>query len=103
MAETEQFNASQDSVQVQSLDLPPQCRVVLFNDDFTTKEFVVELLMTVFHKSNQEAVTIMESVHQNGTGVAGVYTYDIAVTRANIAVAKARKRGFPLKVEVEKV
>lgn len=84
-----------------SLELPPQCKVIIYNDDFTTKEFVVDILISVFRKNQEQAVNIMESVHQTGKGVAGIYSYDIAVTRTNIATARARKAGFPLKLEVE--
>lgn len=89
---------------VENIDLeePPECKVIIFNDDFTPKDFVVEILMQIFHKPETEAVTIMESVHNSGTGIVGIYTYDIAMTRANMATTRARKNGFPLRIEVEK-
>ena len=58
------------------LQKPPLYRVLLHNDDYTTREFVVDVLRTVFHRDEPEAVQIMLHVHQNGTGVAGVYTFE---------------------------
>lgn len=81
---------------------PPECKVVIYNDDFTTKDFVVEILVQVFHKPEPEAVLIMETVHNSGKGMVGIYTYDIAVTCAGIATARAKKNGFPLRIEVER-
>ncbi|MCI6179174.1 MAG: ATP-dependent Clp protease adaptor ClpS [Treponema porcinum] len=83
-------------------EIPPECCVVFYNDDYTTKDFVVEVLETVFAKSRGEAVFLMEQVHSEGSAVIGVYTYDIAVTRAGLATAKAKKAGFPLKIEVKR-
>ena len=79
---------------------PPECRVILFNDDFTTKDFVISVLVSIFNKSEYEAQAVMQAAHTNGNAVIGVYTYDIAVTRANAATVRARKYGFPLKIEV---
>jgi len=81
---------------------PSDYKVVLLNDDYTTKDFVVEVLMRVFHKAEAEAVQIMESVHKAGSGVAGVYTYDIAHSKARITMDMARKEGFPLQCRIEK-
>ena len=81
---------------------PPECKVVIYNDDFTTKEFVVEILTQIFHKNEADAVNIMEQVHHSGSGLVGTYTYDIAMTRANMATSRARKNGFPLRVEVDR-
>ncbi|MBQ1949854.1 MAG: ATP-dependent Clp protease adaptor ClpS [Treponema sp.] len=85
-----------------SFEIPPECCVVFYNDDFTTKDFVVQVLIDVFHKNETEAVELMELVHNAGRAVVGIYTYDIAVTRASMTTSRARKNGFPLKVEVEK-
>lgn len=81
---------------------PPECKVVIYNDDFTPKDFVVEILMQIFHKPEPEAVLIMETVHNSGKGMVGIYTYDIAVTRVSIAASRARKNEFPLRIEVER-
>lgn len=81
---------------------PPECRVVIYNDDFTPKDFVVEILTQIFHKPESDAVFIMESVHNSGKGMVGIYTYDIAVTRVSMATTRARKSEFPLRIEVER-
>ncbi len=86
----------------QSVEEPDMYRVVLHNDHYTTMDFVVEVLVRVFHKSLVEANAIMLSVHQNGTGEAGVYTYDIAATKVQEVKKMAREREFPLKCTMEK-
>jgi len=82
---------------------PEEFRVLLLNDDFTTMEFVVSILMTIFHKSLQEATRIMVDVHRKGKGIVGEYSYDIAATKINQVHALARQMGFPLKCTMEKV
>ena len=84
-----------------SIALPPERNVVFYNDDFTTMDFVVDVLISIFNKSSVEAEKIMRSVHENGSAIAGTYTYDIAVSRTNLTIQVARKNGFPLRVEVE--
>ncbi len=74
--------------------------VLLLNDNFTTMEFVIEILETVFHKPHGEAVKIMLEVHRNGRGVAGVYVRQIAETKAATVHRIARAEGFPLRCEV---
>ena len=80
---------------------PPKYACILHNDDYTTMEFVVEVLQKYFHKTAEEAVQIMLRVHHAGTGVAGVYALDIAETKAAQVEEFARSRGFPLKCTVE--
>ena len=60
---------------------PPMYKVLLHNDDYTTREFVVWVLQTVFHKNEADAIAIMSHVHNNGVGVAGVYTFEVAETK----------------------
>lgn len=84
------------------IELPPECSVVFYNDDYTTKKFVVDVLKTIFAKGEEEANFLMETVHTEGSAVVGIYTYDIAVTRVNLTTTKAKKEGFPLKIEVKK-
>lgn len=84
-----------------SITPPPEKNVVFYNDDFTTMDFVVEVLLSIFNKSHEEAVSLMQTVHTNGSAIIGTYTYDIAVSRANLTKQIARKNGFPLRVEVE--
>lgn len=82
---------------------PPLYKVLLHNDDYTTMDFVVELLITVFHKSFEEATRIMLNVHRSGIGVCGTYTYEVAETKVETVHELASQRGFPLKCSMEKV
>lgn len=86
----------------EKLKEPDMYRVVLHNDDFTTQEFVVEVLVKVFHKSVVDATRIMLNVHRNGTGQVGVFTYDIAATKVRQVHKMAREREYPLKCTIEK-
>lgn len=80
---------------------PRQHAVVLLNDDFTTMDFVVEILKTFFGKSESQAARIMLDVHQKGKGVAGVYSKDIADTKAMQVCETAQAAEFPLKAVSE--
>ena len=80
---------------------PTLYKVVLLNDDYTTMEFVVQVLESVFQKSPSEAYQIMMHVHVNGRGIAGVYPWEVAETKAETAIALARDAGFPLKAVTE--
>ena len=80
---------------------PPLYKVLLHNDDYTTMEFVVLMLMSVFHKKEEEATRIMLAVHQQGLGVAGVYTFEIAEEKVNRVIAEARNNDFPLLCTME--
>lgn len=86
----------------EKLKKPDMYRVVLHNDHYTTMEFVVEVLMTVFSKSIIDATTIMLNVHQRGKGHVGVYTYDVAATKVAQVKKLAREREYPLKCTMEK-
>ncbi|MFC1811620.1 ATP-dependent Clp protease adapter ClpS [Thermodesulfobacteriota bacterium] len=81
---------------------PSMYRVLLHNDDYTSMEFVVEILMYVFHKSWEESAHIMLKVHKEGIGVCGVYPYEVAETKVEMVEALARENGFPLKCTMEK-
>jgi ATP-dependent Clp protease adaptor protein ClpS len=81
---------------------PPMYKVLLHNDDYTTKAFVVEILMAVFNKSRQEATSLMWHVHRNGSGVCGIYPYEMAETKVNLVTMVARENGFPLKTSMER-
>ena len=83
------------------LKRPSLFKVLLHNDDYTTKEFVVQILEYVFHKDNTEAVQIMLHVHRTGIGVAGVYTYEVAETKVKTVEGLARQYEFPLKCSIE--
>ncbi len=80
---------------------PDMYKVVLHNDDYTTKEFVVEVLQIVFHKPAIEATKIMMDVHKKGKGIVGVYTWDIAQTKVAQVHQMAKEREYPLKCSVE--
>ena len=81
---------------------PSLYKVLLLNDDYTTMEFVVEVLRHVFQKTIEQATQIMLNVHQNGVGVCGIYPYEIAETKVNTVDALSRERGFPLKCTMER-
>jgi len=81
---------------------PDMYRVILHNDHYTTMEFVVEVIMKVFHKPVIEATKIMMDVHQKGRASVGVYPYDIASTKVNQVTQLARQKEFPLLCTIEK-
>ncbi len=78
-------------------------KVLLHNDDYTTMDFVVMVLETVFGKNTDEATRIMLNVHNQGQGVAGIYTREIGETKVAVVHRMARKNQFPLKCSLEKV
>jgi ATP-dependent Clp protease adaptor protein ClpS len=80
---------------------PTSYKVVLLNDDYTTMAFVIEILEGIFQKSPAEAYRIMMHVHLNGRGIAGVYPWEVAETKADSVHTLARSAGFPLKAIVE--
>ena len=80
---------------------PRRFKVIIYHDDFTTMDFVVMILMQVFLKSEEEAQTLMLMVHHSDRAVVGIYTYDIAVSKAQKATNLAREQGFPLRLTVE--
>ncbi len=81
---------------------PDMWRVILLNDDYTTRDFVVEVLVSIFHKSPIDATRIMMEVHKNGRGIVGLYPYDIGQTKVTQVEMLARKREFPLKSIIER-
>lgn len=80
---------------------PDQFKVLLLNDHYTTMEFVVEILMSIFHKSTEDAFNIMFDVHSKGKGVVGIYTWDIAITKIDQVHAEASANEFPLRCVME--
>jgi ATP-dependent Clp protease adaptor protein ClpS len=80
---------------------PTLYKVVLLNDDYTTMEFVVQILETVFQQSPAEAFRVMMQVHVNGRGIAGVYPWEVAETKVATVTSLAREAGFPLRAELE--
>ena len=93
----EELNSSTD------LGEPRRFRVLLHNDNYTTMEFVVEVLESVFNKNAPEATTIMLNVHKQGIGVCGVFTAEVAETKVAIVHHLARQRNFPLRCSMEEV
>jgi ATP-dependent Clp protease adaptor protein ClpS len=85
----------------EKVEEPPLYKVVLHNDDFTPMEFVVSVLLEVFHFSRMNAVMTMLKVHIQGTGVIGVYTYEIAETKVMKATRIAGEQGYPLLLTIE--
>jgi ATP-dependent Clp protease adaptor protein ClpS len=83
------------------VERPPRFKVLLHNDDYTTMEFVVFILKSVFLKAEEDAMTIMLAVHHAGVGVAGVYSYEIAEAKANRVISLAQANEFPLLCTVE--
>jgi ATP-dependent Clp protease adaptor protein ClpS len=80
---------------------PPLYRVLIHNDDYTPKAFVIEVLMKVFNKPMDEATGIMWHTHQNGTGLCGIYPLEVAETKVNMVTEAARDGGFPLRLTIE--
>lgn len=80
---------------------PKKYKVIMYNDNFTTMEFVVDILVQIFHKSEPEAEQLMMTVHRKGQAVVGVYPMDIAKTRVNKALQQARKQGYPFRMSIE--
>lgn len=90
----------QERVKTQKQE-PELYQVVLLNDDYTTMDFVVEILENVFNKAPAEAYRIMMAVHTQGQGLCGVYPFDVAETKVATVVDLARSHGFPLRAAME--
>lgn len=97
-SEHESDVATQEEIRTKT---PKQYKVLLLNDDFTTMEFVVHILETLFMKSPSEAVQIMLQVHKNGRGIAGVFSKQIAEAKIEQVHQRARSEGFPLRCMME--
>jgi len=80
---------------------PELYKVSLLNDDYTTMEFVVDILESVFHKQPAEAFRIMMAVHTQGKGLCGVYPHEVAETKVDAVMERAREHGFPLRAAME--
>jgi ATP-dependent Clp protease adaptor protein ClpS len=101
MADSPRESVLTESRSEQKVDRPRMWRVLLHNDDYTTQDFVVWVLETVFRKPRPEAFSIMLSVHQSGLGVAGIYTHDVAETKMKTTRNLAEQHEFPLLVTME--
>lgn len=80
---------------------PKMYCVIMYNDECTTMDFVVEILTKVFHKPIVEATNIMLKIHETGKSIVGVYTYDIAVTKKIVSDNMAKQKSFPLKITID--
>ncbi len=94
-------SAVAESETAEKVEQPPLYRVLLHNDDFTTMEFVVWVLESVFGMAEEQAIQVMLNVHVKGIGVAGVYTYEVAETRVERTTALAHEHEFPLLCTME--
>ena len=80
---------------------PRRYQVIIYNDDFTTMDFVVKVLVEVFLKTEADAEALMLQVHHSGKAVVGIYSYDVALSKVGKATRMAREAGFPLRLTVE--
>jgi len=94
-----QFDYEQD--QELSIAEPGRWKVLLLNDDYSTMEFVVEILMQVFKKNHDQAMQIMLEVHKNGKGLCGIYSHEIAEAKIVIVSSMAKQQGYPLRAVME--
>ena len=92
---------STDVKEKKKVKFPKDFKVIFHNDNYTSQQFVVEVLKKVFHKEGSLAYDIMMEVHLKGKGIVGVYTEDIAKTKANITMELARAQNYPLQVTIE--
>ncbi|HIP30330.1 MAG TPA: ATP-dependent Clp protease adaptor ClpS [Sulfurospirillum arcachonense] len=83
------------------LKKPKMYKVMLLNDDYTSMEFVITTLMNIFHKSEEDAYSITMRIHNNGSGLCGVYTHEIAETKVAQVLSSAKKSKFPLRAVME--
>lgn len=80
---------------------PGMFHVIFLNDNYTPMDFVVEVLVKIFNKNENDAINVMMNIHNNGEGIAGTYVEDIAQTKSEIVKRIAKDNGFPLKTKVQ--
>ena len=83
------------------LTFPKKYKVFLLNDDYTSMDFVIDVLISIFHKNYEDAEKIMLDIHKRERGLCGVYTHEIAETKVMQVIKKAKESGFPLKATME--
>ncbi len=88
---------------IYELEEPKKYKVVLHNDDYTTMDFVIFVLTTIFHKTSSEATQVMVEVHEKGKGVCGVFTREIGKAKVNQVAIAAKQNGFPLLATLEEL
>ena len=82
---------------------PTKYKVILLNDDYTTQEFVINVLQIIFHKNAEDSINLMLQIHYNGKGICGIYPYDIAESKALQVRKMAKEQQFPLRVILERI
>ena len=97
-----QFEEAALAESAEKVEEPPLFKVLLHNDDYTTMEFVVWILESVFNMPEEQAIQVMLNVHLRGVGVAGIYTFEVAETKVERTTALAREQEYPLLVTMEK-
>ncbi|MCP4296516.1 MAG: ATP-dependent Clp protease adaptor ClpS [Proteobacteria bacterium] len=104
MSDNDGFGISNDSSveDTTKLEPPKQYKVILHNDDYTPMEFVIELLIEIFSKSELQATEIMLNVHHRGQGICGIYPYEIAESKLIKIHERAKEREVPLRATMEK-
>jgi ATP-dependent Clp protease adaptor protein ClpS len=90
-----------DLLEETKIRYPKKYKVFLLNDDYTSMDFVVDILIAIFHKSYEEAEKVMLDIHKNERGLCGIYTYEIAETKVMQVLKRAKESGFPLKSVME--
>ncbi len=80
---------------------PRKFRVIMHNDDYTPMDFVVEILIDIFHREKNDAVALMMTVHRSGSAAVGEYSYDIASSKIRAASQRAEKEGYPFRMTLE--
>ena len=94
-------NTEQELLNDLQLKFPKKYKVYLLNDNYTSMEFVINILMTIFHKNYEEAEKIMLQVHKEEKGLCGIYSHEIAETKVVQVTKRAQDSGFPLKASME--
>ena len=97
-----QFEEAALAESAEKVEEPPLFKVLLHNDDYTTMEFVVWVLESVFNMPEEQAIQVMLNVHLRGVGVAGIYTFEVAETKVERTTALAREQEYPLLVTMER-
>lgn len=94
-------NTKHDLFEEVATKYPKKYKVFILNDDYTSMDFVIDVLMSFFHKSYEEAQNIMLEVHKKDKGLCGIYSHEIAETKVAQVIKKAQENGFPLKATME--
>ncbi|HSP32856.1 MAG TPA: ATP-dependent Clp protease adapter ClpS [Thermoanaerobaculia bacterium] len=97
------FEESAVAESAEKVEQPPLFKVLLHNDDFTTMDFVVWILQSIFSMPEEQAVQVMLNVHMKGVGVAGIYTFEVAEMKVERVTAMAREHEFPLLCTMEQI